>query len=187
MKHSSFQREGHSLIALRTIEAHQETTCGQIKGMQALHTPWSLSATPPLNHCSKPPHQIPPVWDTQFLGREPTVSPFARQSNKTILFYFTQKSVSEIQFGTGAQRLSFQHQYQEVSVGHKCCHITPWTWPFLDVSMQILEKSSPMKIMEYSRLLIRYQMVYEACSKTTDFHFFDVKQTADMLHYIFSH
>ena len=24
---------------------------GQFKGVQALHTPWSLSATPPLNHC----------------------------------------------------------------------------------------------------------------------------------------
>ena len=39
MKHSSFQREGHSLITSRNTEAHQETTCGQIKGMQALHIP----------------------------------------------------------------------------------------------------------------------------------------------------
>ena len=31
-----------------------------------------------------------------FRGQEPTVSPFAWQSNKAILFYFTQNSVSEI-------------------------------------------------------------------------------------------
>ena len=38
------------------------------------------------------------------------MSPFAWQSNKAILFYFTQNSVSEIQFGTSVQRLSFRHQ-----------------------------------------------------------------------------
>ena len=57
-----------SLITSRTTEAHQKTTRGQIKGMQALHTPWSLSATPSLNLCYKTPHQIPPGWDTQFWG-----------------------------------------------------------------------------------------------------------------------
>ena len=61
-------REGHSLITLRTREAHQETTWGQIKGVQALHTPWSLSATPPLNLHYKTPHQIPLGWDTVFEG-----------------------------------------------------------------------------------------------------------------------
>ena len=35
------------------------------------------------------------------------VSPFAWQSNKVILSYFTQNSVSKIQFGTSAQRPSF--------------------------------------------------------------------------------
>ena len=62
MKLSSFQREGHSLITLRTIEAHQENTWGQIKGMQALHASWSLSATLPLNHCYKTPRQGLPWW-----------------------------------------------------------------------------------------------------------------------------
>ena len=52
MKYSSFWREGHSLIT-RMAEAHQEITWGQTKGMQALHTLWSLSTTLPLNHCSK--------------------------------------------------------------------------------------------------------------------------------------
>ena len=85
-----------------TREAHQETTWGQIKGVQALHTPWSLSAAPPLKCCYKTPHQILLGWDTQFWGHEPAVSPFAWESNKAILFYFTQNSVSKIQFGTGA-------------------------------------------------------------------------------------
>ena len=35
IKHSSFEREGHSLISLRTAEAHQETTWVQIKEQQA--------------------------------------------------------------------------------------------------------------------------------------------------------
>ena len=50
-----------------------------------------------------------------FLGHKLAVSPFAWQSNKAILFYFTQDSVSEVQFGTSAQRPSFQHQYPEVT------------------------------------------------------------------------
>ena len=57
-KHSSFQKTG-------SAEAHQETSWGQMKGAQALLIPWPLSATPPWNHCYKPPHQILPGWDTQ--------------------------------------------------------------------------------------------------------------------------
>ena len=110
MKQSSFQREGHSLITSRTTKAHQETTWGQIKGIQALHTPWSLSATPALTQCYKTPHQISLGWDSVW-GHEPTVSSFiAWQSNKAILFYFPQNSVSEIWLDTGAQRWSFRHQ-----------------------------------------------------------------------------
>ena len=37
--------------------------------------------------------------------------PFAWKSNKAVLFYLTQNSASEIKFGTGAQRLSFQHRW----------------------------------------------------------------------------
>ena len=44
-------REGHSLkTSLRTTEPRQETTWGENKGVHALHTPWSLPATPSLNH-----------------------------------------------------------------------------------------------------------------------------------------
>ena len=47
-------------------------------------------------------------WDTQFLRHKSIVSFFAWEDNKAILFHFTQKnSVSDIWFGTGAQRLSF--------------------------------------------------------------------------------
>ena len=52
-------RETSKLIR-RTIWDH-------IKGVQTLHTPWSFSATLPLKHCYKTPHQIPPGWDSQFL------------------------------------------------------------------------------------------------------------------------
>ena len=86
MKNSSFEREGHSLLTLRNT-AHQETTWDQIKGMQALHTPWSLLATPPLNHSYDTPHQSLQVGTYSFWGHEPTVSPFAWQSNKAILFH----------------------------------------------------------------------------------------------------
>ena len=117
MQHSSFQREGQETTwgqIKGTTEAHQDITWGQIKGRQALHTPWSLSATPPLNHCYKTPHQIPPtpMFGTHnFEGQEVAVSPFAWQSNKAILFYFTWNSASKIWFSTDAQRLSFRHWY----------------------------------------------------------------------------
>ena len=55
MKHSSFQRKAHSPITLWTTKAHQENH--QSKGMLVLHTPWSLSARLPLNHCYKTRHQ----------------------------------------------------------------------------------------------------------------------------------
>ena len=79
-------REGHSLITLRTREAHQETTWGQIKGVQALHTTWSLSAAPPLNHCYKTPHQIPLCWDTVLRSTSPLCPPLP---GKTIKLFFS--------------------------------------------------------------------------------------------------
>ena len=91
----------------RTTETHQETPWDQIKGMQALHTSSSLSATLPLNHHSKTPHQIPPrLGHTILRASEPRV-PFAWQNNKAILFYFSQNSVSRIQFSTSLQRSTF--------------------------------------------------------------------------------
>ena len=62
----------------------QEATWVQIRGMQALHTLWSLLATAPLNNGYKTP-------DSPMLGRsfEGIVFLFAWQSNEDILFYFT--------------------------------------------------------------------------------------------------
>ena len=57
MKHSSFQKEGHSLITSRTRDAYQETTWGQIKEMQwksKLLSPVWLSATPWSVACQAP-------------------------------------------------------------------------------------------------------------------------------------
>ena len=50
-----------------TSKLIRRTIWDQIKGVQTLHTPWSFSATLPLKHCYKTPHQIPPGWDSQFL------------------------------------------------------------------------------------------------------------------------
>ena len=47
MKHSSSQRQSHSLATLRTTEAHQETTWDEIKGIQALG---SVSSVQSLSH-----------------------------------------------------------------------------------------------------------------------------------------
>lgn len=46
MKHSSFQGEGHSLMILKTTEAHQETSKLQIKGSVGPAHTLTLSATP---------------------------------------------------------------------------------------------------------------------------------------------
>ena len=112
MKCPSFQR-GHSLVTLRTREAYLETTWGQSKRMQALYTPWSLSATLLLNLCYKTPHQIPPdpkLGTDIFWGHEPAVSPFAWQRIKLLFSTFTQNFiVSETPFGTSEQRLSSWH------------------------------------------------------------------------------
>ena len=70
-----------------TRETHHEINWGQVKGRRPC-THSNLIRTPQLNHC----------YTT------PAVSPFAWS------FYFTGNSLSEIQFSTSAQRLSFKHQ-----------------------------------------------------------------------------
>ena len=68
----------------------------------------------PLNCCCKS-HQILPDGHTQFWGAGThRVSPFAWQSTEVILFYFTQNSVSKMQFSTSAQRLSFQPPWGDI-------------------------------------------------------------------------
>ena len=39
------------------------------------------------------------------------MAPFAWESNKAILFYFTQNSVSEIEFGVSVQRLDLASSF----------------------------------------------------------------------------
>ena len=48
----------------------------KFKECRPQHTP-SLSASLPLNHCYKTPHQIPQSWTDSFERLKPTVSPFA--------------------------------------------------------------------------------------------------------------
>ena len=60
---------------------------GQIKGVQALHTPWSLSATLPLNHLSKTPHHVLLSWYTSSEGTSPLCVPLPGKAIK--LFFST--------------------------------------------------------------------------------------------------
>ena len=76
---------------------------------ETLHTPYSCQQPHPWTIAIKPLITSSWVETHSFRGQELSVSPFAWQSNKAILFYFTQNSVSEIRFSTGVQRLSFQH------------------------------------------------------------------------------
>ena len=61
----------------------------RFKEYRSLHT-LNLSAIWPLNYCYKT-HQILLCGTAQFLGQKPTLSPFAWQNNKTMLFYFKKK------------------------------------------------------------------------------------------------
>ena len=82
---------------LHSREDQSLTTLGsQVTGVQTRHTARPLEAALPLNHCCKTPHQISLAQDIQFMRQDPALSPFVWQSNKAILFYFTQNSVSKI-------------------------------------------------------------------------------------------
>ena len=107
MKHSSFQRESHSLITSKTTEAHQETTWGQIKGVQALHAPWSFSATLPLNCCYKTLCQTPLGGDRGFLGRNHLWPPLPGRAIRPFFSTSPKTLISEIQSGIGAQSPTF--------------------------------------------------------------------------------
>lgn len=63
------------------------------------------------HHCYKTSYHTLPGWYTTFQGISLLGSAIAWQRNQAILPDFTQNSVSKIWFGTGAWRLSFQHQY----------------------------------------------------------------------------
>ena len=63
-----------------------------------------------MNHCYKTPYQILLVWYTRFLRGMCRLCP--PLPSKATLFYFTQ--LCEIQLGTIAQRLSFQHLHTHI-------------------------------------------------------------------------
>ena len=66
---------------------------------------WVAISFEPLgkSKCYKTSHQNLIGWDTPHFERQGLI---AWQSNKALLFYFTQNSVSEIWFGTSVQRSS---------------------------------------------------------------------------------
>ena len=110
MKLPSFQR-GYNIKTLRTTEAHQETTWGQIKGLQALHILWSLSATSP----SPGTIAIKLSTKSSWIGIHnfESMCSLCLVKQKRHSFCFTQNSISEIWFSTSAKRSSFWHQKEE--------------------------------------------------------------------------
>ena len=80
--------------------------------LQARTLEWVAISFEPLgkSNCYKTSHQNLLGWDTSHFERQGLI---AWQSNKALLFYFTQNSVSEIWFGTSAQRASVlaSHSY----------------------------------------------------------------------------
>ena len=95
-QHFSFQRRPPE-AKLKEPEKHFKKS-PEIKGVQTLY---------PSNHCYNNSSPNPPWLRHSFQGQEFIVSPFVWQSNKAFLFYFTQNSVSEIWFGTSADRWVF--------------------------------------------------------------------------------
>ena len=93
------------LISFR-MDWLDEDTWGTVKGMQALHIPWSSSATLPLNHY-KTLHQISPGWGhTVFKGMSPLCPPLPGKATRR--FFSTSYKIlfSEIWFSTEAKFLA---------------------------------------------------------------------------------
>ena len=98
-----FQRESHNLITLKLIKNPPEARGKDCR--PCTHSDLIiLAAAPSLNHCYKIPHQILQGWDKQFSKAAVCCVPFAWKSNKASSFLLHPNSVSEIPFGTSAQR-----------------------------------------------------------------------------------
>ena len=74
-----------------------------------------LINNPTLNHCHKTPHQTPLGWHTVSEGRSSLCPPLPGKAIK--LFLSTSPKTLSPSFGTGAQRLSFQHHHQQAIDG----------------------------------------------------------------------
>ena len=85
------QRVGHHWA---THLAHQESTRGQVKGVEPLRTPSSSSATWPLNRCHKTPHQTFPGWDTGFQAQASCVCPSLMDKAIELFFSTSPKALS---------------------------------------------------------------------------------------------
>ena len=84
----------------RTRETYQEITWGQIKGVQALHTPKSNQQPCPWTIAMKLLTKSSLVRTHSFWGISPPLSPLWQ--SKATRFFFNQISVSEIRFTTSA-------------------------------------------------------------------------------------
>ena len=100
------------MLKIKEKKKEEVVTWGQIKGTRKVHQE--------TGHLRPDPYQQPSPWTTEiklptkssqvghgFSGHRPAVAPFAWQSNKAILFYFTQNSVSELRFGVGFTEAEF--------------------------------------------------------------------------------
>ena len=125
MKHSLLQREGHSLITLRTTEAKPETTwCQTISGLKEYKPcthPDPYQQTHPLNLWLLESSQTSPEWDP--VSRALALSgPLCLVKQWGCLFYFTQNSISEIQFN------SIPHRYMEAGFWHQLLAVLDFSW-----------------------------------------------------------
>ena len=86
---------------IRTPEA-------RLKGCRPCPHPYPYQQPCPEPLLETPDH-ILPGWDTQLFRAGACYVPSAWRSNKAILFYFIQNTVSKLQRGSGTRRLSFCH------------------------------------------------------------------------------
>ena len=94
----------------------QETTWGQIKGIQALYLSWSLSAIRPLNHRYKTLYQILLGSGTQFSKAWTPCPPLPGKAIK--LFSPSPKTVSKIEFCISARGWVFDNTALNWSHSH---------------------------------------------------------------------
>ena len=112
---SAFSISEKDHMRLGTREAHQDDLRQPLRSAGLAHT-LILSASPPLNHCYKTPHQIFPGGDTIFQGMNTLCSPLP---GKTIKLFFSAspKLISKIWFSTSTEGPSFHHQSCEPANG----------------------------------------------------------------------
>ena len=94
----SLSSKGQIQTLLIKGEAAKKSSEARSKGVQSLKTPKTCQQPHSWTIAMKPLTESSQVGMHSFSGQESTVAPFAWQSNKAIIFYFTQSSVSKILF-----------------------------------------------------------------------------------------